>query len=144
MGPDGGGGGGGPEGGAFKAGAPGYARGGGRLGHLRHGDAKDRDDVFDAHVRATSGEVALMRFHDGVPHIKQITDVGRGEPPVAHDLGGDVGLEGASEARFQLGPHLFGCAGDDELGIGLAHRRVARFERGIEAIGLFLLKSVES
>eukprot|EP01040_Poterioochromonas_malhamensis_P026350 gene26350-33115_t len=58
------------------------------------------------------GEVAQVRFHDGVPHIEQVADVGRGEQPVSHDLGGDVGREEAAEAGFELGPLLLRRAGD--------------------------------
>lgn len=108
--------------------------------------------VLDAHLGATAGEVAQMRLHDRVPHLEQVADVGRREPPVAHDLGADVRLEEARETRLQLRPLLLRRAGDvvgaerdgDEFRVGLAHRRVARFERGIQARGLFLLKRIES
>jgi hypothetical protein len=119
---------------------------------LRHGHAKDRDDVLDADFSSAAGEVAQMGLHDRVPHLEQVADVGRREPPVAHDLGADVRLEEARETRLELCPLLLRRAGDvvgagrdgDEFGVGLAHRRIARFERGIEARGLFLLKSIES
>jgi hypothetical protein len=118
---------------------------------LGDGDAEYRDDVLDAHLGATPGEVAKVRLDDWVPHLKQVEDVGGSEPLVSQNLGGDVGLEEASEARFQLGFLLLRRACDvvgagsdsDEFWVGLAHGGVARFERGIEARGLFLLKSVE-